>query len=138
MKKENWELSEKEMTTLGQGLRSIKVAKKQKAGSQEEHWFQGKENGLDVFVTTDKRDIKWIQITFRKLFVEWKESGVSWGYINNVRESANQFPASSTLKPEPKMNFDFVEAVIGILEENDEYELLGQVAYVLEEALDKI
>ncbi len=133
MKKENWDLSEKEMTVLGQSLRPVKTGKKKIPVPQQEHLFKGKESGFEVFVTVLKNDIQLIQITFRKTFVEWKKNGISWGYASTLRDSEKQ-----TLKPEPKMNFEFVEAVIAVLEESDEYELLDQVAYTLEQALDAI
>lgn len=133
MKKENWDLSEKEMTILGQSLRSVKMTKKKTAGPHDEYLFKGKESGFEVFVSVLKHEIQQIQVTFRKTFVEWKKNKLTWGYANTLRDSENQ-----VLKPEPKMNFEFVEAIIAILEENDEYEILDQAAYALEEALDEV
>jgi hypothetical protein len=139
MKKDDWNIDEDEITKLGQALRSVESAKLKKTpGGLQEFWFQGKERYFDVFVTEDKKQIKWIQVTFRGHYLEWKNSSLTWGKAEDLKTSSQKAPASKALKPQTAISTDFVEVVIAILEENTRYEVLDRAALILEEAFEDL
>ena len=131
-------IKDEDIVHLGQSLKSKNVFKNNPSSPVQEFWFQGGEPYFDVFISKEKQKIIWIQATFRGQFLECKNSSLTYGNTNDFQISSQKSPASKKLQVESELNPEFVELIISMLEESDEYELLEQAAYVLEEALESI
>lgn len=79
-------------------------------------WYQGEEPYFDVFFDIQDQELIWFQLTFRGKCLTWhQDQGLETGFTEEVNVAPERYPASKLIKPEARLDREFVDLVHDIL-----------------------
>lgn len=125
-------LNSTDLLKLGQSLKAVDEKLLKPLSQGRNIWFRGEEKYFDLFMIEDQEKIKWIQVTFRGHYLDWKENQkIQTGRTNEYDESASTSPASKMLRSDGKPNLNFIKVIVGILDSRTDNELLKKASKIL-------
>ncbi|NES84826.1 MAG: hypothetical protein F6K10_27335 [Moorea sp. SIO2B7] len=113
-------MNQKEITTLGAGLRRInqKILSRDNQQGAIRVWYQGEELYNDLCVELQDQEIQWFQFTIRGKYLSWDKKSDCWhtGITNELRtEDLTFYPASKLIESEKHLDEYFIKLAYAIL-----------------------